>query len=121
MPVVGMDKLSRKIQARVARARDVHGRGAAVVYGTDHTVAVHEDLARVHPNGQAKFLEQPERELRPALAAGIAADVKAGIDPVQAQVNAAEALLAASLPLVPVQTGELRDSGHVRRLEGGEL
>ncbi len=42
--------------------------GFAVVYDSDHAVEVHDDLDRVHPDGQAKFLEQPAVEQKSEVA-----------------------------------------------------
>lgn len=97
-----------------------------VVYAAPHAVYVHEDMTANHPNGgQAKFLEQPARQMVRELAAVVDREAEIGVirgraaDGLDAGLRAAaEQLLAASLPLVPVDTGELKASGKVVR-EGG--
>ena len=82
-----------------------------VSYATDYAVYVHEDLNANHPNGgQAKYLEQPAREMRPQLAEGVKSDIRRGLTLEQALLRAGLKLQAASQKLVPVDTGALRAS-----------
>jgi hypothetical protein len=61
--------------------------------------------------GQAKFLEAPARSMRDQLATLVRVNVQNGVPLPQAIYLACLALLAASQPLVPVNTGNLRASG----------
>jgi hypothetical protein len=85
----------------------------SVGYSADYAVHVHEDLQRVHPNGQAKFLETPATLLQPVLANMVAGALQQGRTLQQALELAGNYLLIESKKLVPVQTGFLRDSGYV--------
>jgi hypothetical protein len=48
-----------------------------VSYKKKYAIYVHEDLTKFHPNGQAKFLEQPARQHRKTLINIIEKEVKA--------------------------------------------
>ena len=84
-----------------------------VVYDAPHAVYVHENLEVYHPNGQAKYLEQPARQLQSEMADTITRSVKAKNGLEEGVRRACNLLLEASQELVPVDTGELRDSGKV--------
>lgn len=107
------------------QARDKYGRYASkpevsVVYGgtnIPYAIIVHEDLEMNHPNGgQAKYLEQPLRENKKRMADIIRSRMGRKRKPMSLQDAMKEAcnlLLEKSRPLVPVDTGRLRDSGKV--------
>lgn len=84
-----------------------------VGYSAGHALYVHEDLETYHENGQAKFLEEPARLLSSEMLAIVKRSVenKNGLE--EGIERACNLLLETSLPLVPVDTGELRDSGYV--------
>jgi hypothetical protein len=85
-----------------------------VIYDTPYALYVHEDLTANHPNGgQAKFLEEPFRIHRRTMVEMVSQSLlrKKALD--EALEKAGKFLLGQSLPLVPVDTGALRDSGHV--------
>lgn len=82
-----------------------------VSYATDYAVYVHEDMQANHPNGgQAKYLEQPAREMRADLMEGVKEDIRRGLTLEQALLRAGLKLQSASQKLVPVDTGTLRAS-----------
>lgn len=95
--------------------RSLAGKGqpgkVKVSYATDYAVYVHEDMEANHPNGgQAKYLEQPAREMRADLMEGVKEDIRRGLNLEQALLRAGLKLQAASQKLVPVDTGTLRAS-----------
>lgn len=110
----GLNKLVSQLRGRAARARKDWDVAAAVGYTAAYAVRVHEDLEASHKTGQAKFLEQPFRELQDVLWRTVAVAVKAGKTPAQAFLLAGLRLLRDSQKLVPVLTGNLRASGFVR-------
>lgn len=82
-----------------------------VGYRTNYAVYVHENLQANHPNGgEAKFLENPARELRSQLVVQVQSDMRMGATLEQALYRAGLALQAASQQRVPVDTGALRSS-----------
>jgi hypothetical protein len=108
--------------------RDRYGRFAkkpqvSVVYTAPYAVYVHENLEIEHPQhgerncgGQAKFLEQPLREGRRKMGDIIRRKMARKRNPAtleEAMVAACEWLLKESQKLVPVDTGELKESGQV--------
>lgn len=92
-----------------------------VGYSAPHALSVHEDLEAYHDDGQAKFLEQPARELRPQLTGTVTNSVKKRRNLEEGIREACELLLSMSQKLVPVDTGELRDSGFVEIREITQL
>ena len=90
-----------------------------VGYNTEYAVYVHENLEANHPNGgQAKFLEQPAREMRADLAHGVENDLKNGMSLEDALWRAGLKLQGASQKLVPVDTGNLRASAFTEVVKG---
>ncbi len=100
------------------RAKSLKGRkelDLQVGYEAPYAVYVHENLEANHPNGgQAKYLEQPARELRREMKDIIARSINAKNGLEEGMMRAGELLMEASKELVPVDTGFLRDSGYVR-------
>lgn len=89
-----------------------------VEYVAPYAIYVHENLEANHPNGgQAKFLEQPARELRYKLPRMMAKWIREGYSLEQASFFAATFLKDASQPLVPVDTGRLKKSWRIRRVK----
>lgn len=115
----GADRVIEKLQ-KLLPSGDLKPR-VVVGYTADYAVTVHEDTQAVHPNGQAKFLEAPEREGRAEAARRVKEDLKAGATLSEALLTAGQDLLARSQPLAPVHTGFLRDSGFVELTEGGGI
>ena len=112
-----LSKLVNQLRTRAASARKDWGLSVAVGYTAGYALRVHEDLTAFHRNGQAKFLEQPFRELAKDLWAIIVNAIKAGKTPAQALLLAGLRLQRESQKLVPVKTGNLKNSAYTR-LEG---
>lgn len=110
----GGDKVIAALRAKAARAQADAGSVARVGYSAPHALFVHENLEAYHANGQAKFLETPMRTGRQELFGVIAEAVRRGGTLRAAKLASAARLLSLSQPLVPVQTGELKNSGFVR-------
>lgn len=92
-----------------------------VGYSAPHAIFVHEDLTANHPNGgQAKYLEAASRnpstieKMRSVLRDKLRN--KKGLR--QAVIAAGQVLLEESQKLVPIDTGELRNSGFLDIGEG---
>jgi hypothetical protein len=105
--------LVRAFSRRAYRAAEDYRSQAVVGYAAPYALRVHEDLEAHHPNGQAKFLEQPARQYRREMADAVRADLAAGKTLSQAQRSACRVLLRESRKLVPVDTGLLKRSGYV--------
>jgi len=117
--VEGVSRLVEDLLKRRARSQKKDNGICTVGYSAPYAIYVHEDLQANHPNGgQAKFLERPARQMRNELGTKIRGDAEHGIGLKVANLNAAKALLAASQPLVPVDTGALKASGFVQDAQG---
>lgn len=104
--------ISKTLRALAKKRPDVE---VVVSFNTDYAVRVHEDLTMPHPRGgQAKFLEQPARELRGDLQDQIREDIKDGISVEQALMNAGLVLQSVAQSLVPVDTGLLKASAQTK-------
>lgn len=102
------------VRARLARMslKGAKKMSVQVVYSAPYAVYVHEDMTCHHPNGgQAKYLEEPARRLRSRMTATVSQYLRRKKSLEEGLVVAAGILLDASRPLVPVDTGFLRDSG----------
>jgi hypothetical protein len=89
-----------------------------VEYVAPYAIYVHENLLAGHPNGgQAKFLEQPARELRSIIPRKMKEWMQQGYTLEQASFFAASLLKDTSQPLVPVDTGRLKRSWRIRRVK----
>jgi hypothetical protein len=113
MMLVGADKVVAALQAESLSGNSffrIH-----VGYRAPYAVYVHENLRANHPNGgQAKFLEQPARQLRGAMKQLVKDNLKRKKKSLEAGCLAAgNMLLEASQKLVPVDTGYLRSTGFV--------
>lgn len=87
-----------------------------VGYQANYAVYVHENLeARHAPGTQAKYLEQPARQLSPVLGKIIIDAVKGGASLLMALYLAGLRLQRESQLIVPVDTGELRRSAFVEK------
>ena len=74
-----------------------------------YALYVHENLEAKHPVGQAKFLEQPARQMHHELADQVKEDAaRMPLD--KALFRAGLRLQRAMMPLIPVDTGALRAS-----------
>lgn len=106
-----------KVIASLA-AKSLRGKKKArldVGYEAPYAVYVHEDLTANHPNGgQAKFLEAAVRGNRREMAAIVRRSIQAKNGLEEGLLRSGHFLMSRSRPLVPVDTGFLRDSGYVR-------
>jgi hypothetical protein len=110
--IVEMDELGKNFNNLMARARQDDCE-MDVGYSESYALLVHEDLTMPHANGQAKYLEQPMRENEDAVRSLVRDMRGAGIPLKTALEVAGNFILSKSQPLVPVDTGRLRDSGFV--------
>ena len=111
MSIKGVVELQGKLRNMEQLSRDTHDVEVIVGYTAAYAVYVHEDMNASHPRGgQAKFLEQPARELSKALGAVVVNIVKKGGTLLQGLYAAGLRLQAESQKLVPVDTGTLRAS-----------
>ena len=81
-----------------------------VGYTQNYAIYVHENLTAHHPVGQAKYLEQPARQLGPTLGKMVSTAFKNGATLSQALLLAGLRLQRESQQLVPVDTSALKAS-----------
>lgn len=112
--VEGINRLMNKFLKRKTESKHKDDCQYTVGYSAPYAIFVHENLEANHPHGQAKFLEQPAREMRGALARTIEGNAKKGIGLRAATADAALELFKESQKLVPVDTGALKVSGFVK-------
>lgn len=95
----------------------IRGESAIVGYTAAYATKVHEDMKARHTVGQAKYLEQPARQLSNTgeLATIVTTAVKRGVKLQQAIFIAALRLQRESQKLVPIDTGNLRASAFTRK------
>lgn len=109
MPKVeGLNKVLdrfKQLDKQVARTVSV-----IVGYTQQYAVFVHEDLTKRHPVGQAKFLEQPARELSRSIGEGVRKAIKEGASVDQALLIQGLRIQRESQLLCPVETGALKAS-----------
>jgi len=113
--IEGLKDVSRALGSASRKYGGRSGNPSVIVGFTQkYALKVHEDLKTPHRVGQAKYLEQPARELEKELRQLIAAAMKA-------KATLSKALLVAGLRiqreaqlLVPVDTGALRASAFTR-------
>lgn len=111
------DKITAKLRGLSLKGRKVMT--VRVVYEAPYARIQHEDMTFNHPNGgQAKYLEQPARQLAPEMASIVRRSVEAKNGLEEGLQRAGELLLRESRELCPVDTGALRDSGRVEIVEG---
>lgn len=114
--VVGKQGLLNSIKDKVKQFLGFSKSPEVIVgYTQNYALHVHENLEAGHPNGgQAKFLEQPAREMRKQLAQIISDQLKRGRTMEQAMYVAGLVLQGESQKLVPVDTGALKASAFTR-------
>jgi hypothetical protein len=117
--VEGLKQLIDALDGRRRDAKRFHGLRLAVGYSAPYAIYVHENLQAHHPVGQAKFLETPARRHAKEIKRTVARALKSGTPPASAMSLGGIHLLSLSRPLVPVDTGVLRESGYVR-VEGSK-
>lgn len=115
MEILGLKSLMDKLTLR-ERAVASQQPKVIVGYTAAYAVRVHEDLEAHHNNGQAKFLEQPARQMTND---GTMSDIvrkalTSGKTMAQALLMAGLRLQGESQRLCPVLTGNLRNSAFTR-------
>lgn len=118
--IEGVDKvvaaLHRLAKERFVSGNEVAGCSVIVGYTANYGLFVHENLEAKHKEGkQAKFLEQPARELRPVLAGLVRTAVLNGAPLQQGLYIAGLRLQRESQKLVPIDTGNLKGSAFTRK------
>jgi hypothetical protein len=131
--VEGVPKLKAALEKLIRRSRQVDSGNVIVGFNAFYALFVHENVEMkwrgqkrkgTRPDGskrrgkywdpqgrgQSKFLEQPAREMKPEIAATIAANARRGAGLIKAMVVAGQRLQAASQKLVPVDLGNLKGS-----------
>lgn len=63
MQIEGLKSLQRTLQKKLDKAQAEKGASVTVGFTMNYAVHVHENLASHHVVGQAKYLEQPARQL----------------------------------------------------------
>lgn len=120
MPVVteikGLQRLVAQLQSMAAKVTTDWNVSVIVGYQTNYALHVHERMDIFHPVGQAKFLEQPARELDRTGVLGdmVSKGLLAGLTPAQCLIAAGLRIQRESQKLVPVDTGLLKNSAFTQ-------
>lgn len=112
--MLNLQNVLKRLSAKQKAALDASKKVVVVGYTQSYAVHVHENLKSYHPNGQAKFLEQPARQMAKELGLYIKAEIQAGKKVTAALLKAGLKLQRASQELVPVLTGALKNSAFTR-------
>lgn len=115
--VEGLQKVLTALQKRASAARKDGNVSVSVGFTQNYAVYVHENLEAYHKVGQAKFLEQPARELSDdGTLGGIVKQAMAkGSTLAQGLLLAGLRLQRDAQLLTPVDTGALRASAFTRQ------
>lgn len=117
--IEGVKELVAELKKRAAKAAGGSGDSAVVGYTANYALYVHEDLnARHAPGKQAKYLEQPYRELKPEIPKIIRETYKATGKITPGLLRAALRIQRESQLIVPVDTGNLKASAFTRLEKG---
>lgn len=131
--VKGSKELLRKFEKLEQESRRKNNGDVVVGYAASYALIVHENLETAHgvafnvkhggkpgfknrgPNQQAKYLEQPFRELRSRIMEIVAAAMKNGASLINGLLTGGRFLQRESQKLVPVDTGNLKGSAFTER------
>jgi hypothetical protein len=113
--IQNIDRLQRKLEKLENKYSGTETTSAVVGYTANYGVYVHERPARHAPGKQAKFLEQPARNLDRVMGRMIAKALGDGVKLLQALYLAGLRLQRDSQQIVPVDTGNLRASAFTAR------
>lgn len=102
------------LRSRAARIRRDKRVVVAVGYATAYALVQHERLDFSHTVGQAKYLEEPARTKQREILGAIVNAYKGNATFSQAMIVGGLRLQRESIPLVPVDTGALRNSSFVK-------
>ena len=112
--VKGSQAVQRKLRQLAVKAAKIKATTVVVGYkGVDYAIYVHENLEASHsPGQQAKFLEQPARELADSGELGriIEVAIKSGAGAIMGMIIAGQRLQTESQAIVPVDLGNLKGS-----------
>lgn len=111
--VEGLAKVLAALEKAKGKAPDKEVR-VTVGYTAAYAIHVHENTQAKHRVGQAKFLEQPAREMQAELGKTVVEAAQRGATLPQALYMAGLRLQRASMQLVPVDTGALKNSAFTR-------
>ena len=112
--IENLDRLRAKLKTLADKAEKDNGTSVVVGFTQAYALYVHENLQAVHKTGQAKFLEQPARELQPEFGRILSAAYKAGKTIAQGLLLCGLRLQREAQLLCPVYTGALRASAFTR-------
>lgn len=116
MPEIqNINRLRNKLEKLADRYHTSGTPSVVVGYTANYGVYVHERPARHAPGKQAKFLEQPARDLDKTLGSMIVKSLRIGVKLLQALYLAGLRLQRDSQQIVPVDTGNLRGSAFTAR------
>ena len=101
--------LSAKLRAMEKKYGEVHA-DVTVGYTQTYSLIVHENLTANFRVGQAKYLEQPAREMKQTFAQVITSAVKKGAKLLAALLMGGLRLQREAQKLTPVDTGALKAS-----------
>lgn len=121
MKIEGLTKLVAQLRSMAAKSIKDDNVSVSVGYTQQYAIFVHEDLTAAHaPGKQAKYLEQPARQLTNdgTLANIIKQAKQSGRTMAQGLLLAGLRLQRDSQALVPVDTGALRASAFTRINQG---
>ena len=98
------------------KGQKYEGKPVVIVgFTQNYAIHVHENLASHHPVGQAKYLEQPARELQGELGKVASVTVANGGTLEQGLINAGLRLQREAQKLVPIDTGALKASAFTAK------
>ena len=102
-----------KLQREHMRTIEAASKHAVVSFSMYYAIYVHENLMVHHPIGRAKFLEETIRTKRLEAQRAISIAFKAGKTLTEALMAGGQLILEHTLPITPIDTGDLRRSGRV--------
>ena len=118
--VQNIDVLAAKLKQLEVTYRQRFKGSVQVGFTQNYALFVHENLEANHPVGQAKYLEQPARELRKTISNDITRAMKGGATLKDALLMAGLRLQRAAQELTPVDTSALKASAFTALEEDAE-
>lgn len=110
----GLQSVINALRSKAAKANKDSKSSVVVGFSASYAIYVHENLEAHHPIGQAKFLEQPAKQMKSELAEIVKSALRQGKTVSQSLLLAGLRLQRESMRLVPVDTGALKASAFVR-------
>jgi len=115
--ILGLQKLVAQLRAKAAASRREDNVSVSVGFTQAYAIFVHEDLTAKHkPGKQAKYLEQPARQLSSSGELGriVLRAKQSGQTMAQGLLLAGLRLQREAMMLCPVDTGALKASAFTR-------